>query len=508
MSKLPLDLSKFRKVGSDKNTSTFRHYEGHEIKIAHSKLSSKLRAQLDKMPVSSPKKMADGGPVEGGVPVIADEENSSDVNDAYAIPSPPPQADQTVQTAGFTAPIEASNDPYGINANADAQIKALNEQRHGQQGVEIAKGKQGLGEATQEGNYQDRAENQLTENDISQNLLDTERENNVKDINNFHINPNRVIENMSTGRHILNAIGLVLGGFGQGLVGGSNPAYDYIQGQISRDVDAQKAELGKKENLLSHNIQATQSLHAGEALTRLQMNDILSSHLRQEAAKSANPIAQAELLNIAGKTDAQSAVIRQNARMQNMMMGNSQTQDPESQFQSRMQYLRMNNGESMAKDLEAKHLPGVSGRASVEITPDNRKEWVHLQNLDKSYADAQEYLNNVSNLGAGWQNANKARGVAIAKSLELEVGQLEGLGRFTPEEAKRYKDLIPDLGGTHFTDQDTAKLTQLQTEVSHHKASLLGSLGLQAPAASAAPVTQTRGGVKYQKVPGGWKKVG
>lgn len=55
-----LDFKKFKKVSADKNSTTLRHADGHEIKIAHSALSPKHREMLAAMPAV---KMADGGEV-------------------------------------------------------------------------------------------------------------------------------------------------------------------------------------------------------------------------------------------------------------------------------------------------------------------------------------------------------------------------------------------------------------------------------------------------------------
>lgn len=53
-----LDLSKFKKIGSDKHSTTLLHPEGHVIKVAHAQLSPKLRGQLHEL------SLADGGEVE------------------------------------------------------------------------------------------------------------------------------------------------------------------------------------------------------------------------------------------------------------------------------------------------------------------------------------------------------------------------------------------------------------------------------------------------------------
>ncbi len=61
--KFPLDLSKFKKIASDKNTTTLQHPAGHTIKIAHNALSPKLRGQLHAMP-----HFDDGGSVTPDTP--------------------------------------------------------------------------------------------------------------------------------------------------------------------------------------------------------------------------------------------------------------------------------------------------------------------------------------------------------------------------------------------------------------------------------------------------------
>ncbi len=65
MKKFPLDLSSFKKVSSDKTSTTLRHRDGHEIKLATNALSPKLRGQLASLESSEPKPimMAKGGEV-------------------------------------------------------------------------------------------------------------------------------------------------------------------------------------------------------------------------------------------------------------------------------------------------------------------------------------------------------------------------------------------------------------------------------------------------------------
>ena len=57
-----INLSKFKKVGSDKHSTTLQHEDGHELKIAHSAVGAKLKKQL--MSLELHPHMADGGKVE------------------------------------------------------------------------------------------------------------------------------------------------------------------------------------------------------------------------------------------------------------------------------------------------------------------------------------------------------------------------------------------------------------------------------------------------------------
>lgn len=56
----PLDLSKFKKVRTEKNHTVLKHPDGHEIKVVHSALSPKIRKQLESVP-----HMDEGGEMSG-----------------------------------------------------------------------------------------------------------------------------------------------------------------------------------------------------------------------------------------------------------------------------------------------------------------------------------------------------------------------------------------------------------------------------------------------------------
>lgn len=123
MSKFQMDLSKFRKVAADDKSTTLRHEDGHEMRIAHSALSPKVRGQLAALPEA----MAEGGtpspkPSDSSPPNIDPVKakqfekgfNSGDVSIGKAI-------DNAKKALGFA-------EGGSINKSANQQMKDLLEE--------------------------------------------------------------------------------------------------------------------------------------------------------------------------------------------------------------------------------------------------------------------------------------------------------------------------------------------------------------------------------------------
>ena len=483
MKQIPLNLAKFKKVQVDDQSTMFEHPDGHQIRVAHTRLKPELREKLDMLPLADMEaiKYAEGTPSVGEQGVSDDVERGPARVESAVDPGSahPFSQDQPTPVQGPAVMPEKQNpDPYGLMTEYGQQIKGMKEFTAGKKAEAKAVGDQGTQSISQEQEFQKQMQaNMATYQQAMQPILKA-RQDMMNDIANQHIDPQRYIKSMSTGDKILNGIGMALSGMGSGLAHQPNLAFNYLQSQIDRDIASQRDELGKKENLLTHNFQQTHDITEAYNLTKLQTDDLMGSHLRMVADQAADPKAKALALQYSGMFDQNVAQLQHQMAMQKMMLGGmGPGTNPEEQFKTRMQYLRMNGQESMAKDMEAKHLPG-QGQSSVELTPENRQEWQQMNNLEKSYKDAQEYLKNVSTFGTGWQNAHKAQGAAIMNQMEIQMGQLVDMKRFTPELAKRYHELVPDLTGFHFTNQDQAKLTQAFAELQNHKQNFLYEHGL------------------------------
>lgn len=121
----------------------------------------------------------------------------------------------------------------------------------------------------------------------------------AQDIASSKINPNRLWADSSTGGKIAAGIGILLSGIGSGLRGGKNQALEVINKMVDQDIDAQKAELGKKQTLYSMNLQKTKDANTAYAMTKTQIAAALQGQISSAGAKAGSPmaLAQAQIQN-------------------------------------------------------------------------------------------------------------------------------------------------------------------------------------------------------------------
>lgn len=124
------------------------------------------------------------------------------------------------------------------------------------------------------------------------------------DVKNQKIDPYKVWNDSTTGQKAGIVVGMLLSGIGQGLQGpgATNMAMDAYNKQVDRSIEAQKMELGKKENLLSQNLRRYGDLHTAEAATRAAYMTAMGAKISQAGAvaqsKEAKNNAQLQLINI------------------------------------------------------------------------------------------------------------------------------------------------------------------------------------------------------------------
>ena len=209
---------------------------------------------------------------------------------AGASPSPTqaPAGDQAAQPQQ-----QPQGDPYGINTAAQAYTQGLQQQAQGEQGIgqaESAKMQQSAGVESDSAVAMTHLMNDY-QNNTSKLMEDYNHT--VNEMNNGTIDSKHFLTEMSTGKKIATGIGLILGGMGAGLTHGRNQALDYLNSQIDRDIDSQKANLGKQQSLLAANMHQYGNLRDATEATKAQIQGWTASRLAEAADRSGDPKAQA-----------------------------------------------------------------------------------------------------------------------------------------------------------------------------------------------------------------------
>lgn len=121
----------------------------------------------------------------------------------------------------------------------------------------------------------------------------------VKQLASFRADPNRFWASRTTGQRVALVASMALGGFLQGVHGGSNPALDAINQSIDRDLRAQELNYSAlrdtanaKQTAFSMAMQKYGSVDAARAAAKASMLDAMQAQIREQAANSQNAEAQ------------------------------------------------------------------------------------------------------------------------------------------------------------------------------------------------------------------------
>lgn len=278
MKPFSVNLSKFKKMAQDKKSTTLRDPDGHEIRIVHSALPAIQRKQLE------------------GLPMYAEGTPDGTVSAEDAIPSTAqilevnPQVPQTPTNprTGDLIAEDRTIDPV-------AAVKAANQSAIENQAI-------GAARANAQINLQKGAQaataDQAKKDQEATNTLNHMRESTKGAMQKGLINPSDYSENLRADQKITNALGLIFGGFKQGLVGGSNPAMDFINSQIDRNIAAQKENQGTRKSVYDMYHQNFGDNVIASNMSRIHQNDMIDQKARQIDAQLGTPQSHAALQQI------------------------------------------------------------------------------------------------------------------------------------------------------------------------------------------------------------------
>jgi hypothetical protein len=360
-----LDFSKFKKVSEDDKTVTMRHDKGHEMRILLKSLKPIEREQIKRI------KMADGGKVQKFAdgsekpievepvdPSDPDNQKPSDQSTQSVSPDHSTQitinaapAPQTPSSAATTAPTPAqtpvsqAQPPQGpaaqfgqspinvkvpqvpqseSNLNPDGTMNPGAVARNAQAGAGVQRDvniAQGQGQAQIENAYNtEKAKIAQTDQDNFNKYIIAPTENFKQYIQSHPINPNAYQENMSSGKKATTALGLIFGGMagkGQG-----NIVMDYLNKQIDRDIEGQKARMGQQQTVLGSYQHAYGDSNIANNLAKASMIDIYDHKAKELAAQLGTPQAWGNYLQFSADLAARKSKEIQDAAVNlNMLPG-------------------------------------------------------------------------------------------------------------------------------------------------------------------------------------------
>lgn len=461
MAKQLLDFKGFKKVSEDDNTATMAHEAGHRIQIVKSALSHANRQVLAKLPLhqSEPDMPVQEASPQDEAPapsnILSDTSGGSPDNPQ----DPPAQVPQAALEGAANGSLEAPGSP----PDAFQGVPGYKEQAQGLQGTSQALQTQGNRDAEL------YAANVKAEQEASQQLQKelgdkAQTINQVtQDIQNGHIDANHYMENMDAGKKITSAIGLFLGGIAAAKTGQPNPALQFLNNQIDRDLNAQKANMENKHNLLGAlERQYGNSMVAANMFKAIRANT-LADQLGQAAATAQSGLAKAAGQTGVGQLKQQAGQYLRSAQLI-QMRNNIQGAAPGADMDVRAnQYIQAANvvDPKASEDFQKHYVPGV-GVASVPLEPKDRELLQKKTELKGLLDRANNFMGSDKASGVGpILPGSRAEAATLRNQINLKMGELSDLTRFTPEENKIYTQSVPDLGGTHFTNKDQTLLNGL-----------------------------------------------
>lgn len=337
--------------------------------------------------------------------------------DAPGMPAPP--ANAALQAANTAVAASGDTPPPDLMAGYTNQVKGIGAEAKAQAQQAADQSKQLKIQAAAQMDLQNTYQKHFNE-------LDSERKAFQQDIVNQHIDPNHYLGSMDTGKKISTGLALILGGMGGG--GHGNVAMDFLNKQIDRDIEAQKSNLGKKETLLSANMQQFHNIHDATEMTRTMMNDALSAQLQQASLKAASPLAKARAQQMIGQIQQQVAPSMQMLAMRKALTsGDAGQQDPASFVPFVVP--KEQQGPVFKEIKDAQHAR-ASGDEMMKLWDQASKE------------------NTVMKTGAGL-----LRTPASIKSLSVLAFPLlhDALGRVNETEQHTFQNILPQPGDSHST---------------------------------------------------------
>jgi len=287
--------------GSDVRTANKQPTQrGHDAHMRNAKAEAKGRAEIEKTVKPKMKGLAKGGAVAHYDEGPPNGTISQDDAQPAAQPAPAPTPDVPIVKAP-----EPNYAQAGLGNQANATLQGI---QQGQAGLETqrnvdAKQAQLMQPIEQEA--VDRA-NAISQHQARSNQMINDATNDFRAYNDKNpLNEDAYRENMSTERKVGTAIGLALGGMASAF-GGHNYAFDFLNKQIDRNIDAQKQRFENQKTVYGAYDKLFQDDKISSELARASMAEIYDRKAKQVALSLGTPQAWANYQKLSADFAAKS----------------------------------------------------------------------------------------------------------------------------------------------------------------------------------------------------------
>lgn len=264
----------------------------------------------------------------------------------------------------------------------------------------------------------------------------------MNDIASSKIDPNHYWADKGAASKVTAAIAMVISGWGAGLSHTNNLAMETINRAIDRDIDAQKADLSNKHTLLSQNLAMTHDLESATSLTKSNMLSIATAQAGKIAGQNAGPMAKANLDMLQGQLKGQ--FTRDNFEL--------------AKRQALSQFMTGGAGGAAGNPNFAALFAGDVKPEQFVTLPNGQMRLASSSEDAKELKKGQTSIASINSILQRMKAFRKDHGATVPGSaaddlghqmreqLVLEMGKFADLARFTPEEAKRYEQLVSHPG--------------------------------------------------------------
>ena len=394
-------------------------------------------------------------------------------------------------------PVTSPSDPYGVQAQQEALQKGIAMQMSAQDlgagGVQkLAKAQSDIlqQQIAQQNQQLQTAQQHYNDYNSDANMI-------IKNIQDQKIDPNRVWNDKSTLGKIGTVIGLALGGLSAGWNKTENPALKLFNQQVEQDLEAQKANLGKQQNLLSALNQHYGNQVEADNMFKVIQGQQIASMIDQAGAQAKTPQAQAAAMQAKGQILAQNAqVLGHMAAQKTALSGIGGSQQQQMDPAQAVPFL-------VPPDQQKEVFKEISQAQNAAKNKD-----AFLQAFDKAVSE-NTVLGRLTRAGFTPPSIKAMNMLSLPLIHDLE-------GRVNEYEQKTVQDNMPELGDKDstvaakrkamedFFDQKMAAPTAKGFGIDLSK---FQSTAPKQQEQQQQPEVKTRQGVKYQKVAGGWNKI-